>query len=108
MKIALTNVPSEHAHAIASTLVKEKAVACVNLYPIRSYYVWKDELQEDEEVTLLMKVAAEGVAHLRSRLQELHPYELMEFIVHDINRQDSLAEYIEYVRQGTRIVETSD
>lgn len=108
MKIALTNVPAEHAHSIAATLVKERAVACVNLHPIKSYYVWKDELHEDEEVTLMMKVAAEGVAHLRTRLAELHPYELMEFIVHDINQQDSLAEFIEFVRQGTRIASEAD
>jgi periplasmic divalent cation tolerance protein len=108
MKIALTNVPAEKAHSIAATLVKERAVACVNLHPIKSYYVWKDELHEDEEVTLIMKVAAEGVTHLRVRLLELHPYELMEFIVHDINRSDSLPEYVEFVRQGTRIAKSSD
>ena len=55
-----------------------------------------------------MKVAAEGVTRLRNRLAELHPYELMEFIVQDINREDSLAEFIAFVRQGTRIFEDSD
>lgn len=108
MKIALTNVPAEHAHSIAATLVKERVVACVNFYPIKSYYVWKDELHQDDEVTLMMKVAAKGVTQLRTRLAELHPYEVMEFVVHDINQQDSLAEFVEFVRQGTRIAQEPD
>lgn len=103
MKIALTNVPPDHAQSIATTLVGEQVVACINLYPIKSVYHWKGEVCHDEEVTLMMKVSAEGVAPLKARLQELHPYELMEFLVLDINAQGSLAEYIDFVRQGTRV-----
>jgi periplasmic divalent cation tolerance protein len=103
MKIAVTNVPPEHAKTIATTLVTEQVAACVNMYPIRSVYRWKGEVCEDDEVTLMMKVSAEGVAQLQARLQQLHPYELMEFLVLDIDAQGSLAEYIEFVRASTRV-----
>lgn len=102
MKIALSNVPPDHAQTIATTLVKEQVVACVNMYPIKSVYRWKGEVCEDGEVTLMMKVAADGVAQLKARMQELHPYELMEFLVLDIDAEGSLAEYIDFVRAGTR------
>lgn len=102
MKIALTNVPPDHAQSIARTLVGEQVVACVNMYPIKSVYSWKGELAEDDEVTLMLKVSAAGVDRLRARLLELHPYELMEFVVLDIDSEASLAEYIDFVRQGTR------
>lgn len=103
MKIALTNVPPDHAQSIATTLVQEEVVACINMYTVNSVYRWKGELCQDDEVTLMMKLSAEGVAALKARLQELHPYELMEFLVLDIDEQGSLAEYIDYVRQSTRV-----
>ena len=101
MKIALTNVPPDDSERIARSLVEEHVVACVNLYPIRSFYFWKDEVHFDEEYTLIMKVSFEGVANLKKRLFELHPYELPEFVVLDVDTEASLAEYVQYVRDGT-------
>jgi periplasmic divalent cation tolerance protein len=54
-------------------------------------------LQKDEEVTLV-KVPAEGVDRLRARLRELHPYELPEFVVLDVDLSGSLPEYVAWVR----------
>ncbi|MEM9490171.1 MAG: divalent cation tolerance protein CutA [Myxococcota bacterium] len=106
MKIALTNVPPDHAQSIANALVEEQLAACINLYPVKSVYRWKGELCRDDEVTLMIKVAAEGVAPLKARLLELHPYELMEFVVLDIDSQGSLAEYIGFVRAGTQAAQS--
>jgi|LGVF01.1.fsa_nt_gb periplasmic divalent cation tolerance protein len=102
MKIALTNLPREHGERIARALVEEHVVACVNLYPIHSIYFWKNEVQLDEEITLMMKVSAEGVERLKQRICESHPYELPEFVVLNVDCEASLREYIDFVRDGTR------
>ena len=101
MKIALTNVPPEESERIARSLVEEHVVACVNLYPIRSFYSWKEEVHFDEEYTLMMKVSSEGVENLKKRLFELHPYELPAFVVLDVDTEASLVEYVQYVRDET-------
>ena len=101
MKIALTNLPPEQGEQIARLLVEEHLVACVNFYPIQSVYFWKGEVCSDKEVTLMMKVSAEGVERLKNRLCELHPYELPEFVVLDVDNQASLHEYVEFVRAQT-------
>jgi periplasmic divalent cation tolerance protein len=100
MKVALTNCPPDHAERIACALVEERLVACVNAFPVRSVYRWKGELQRDDEVTLLLKVAADKVATLRERLVALHPYELPEFVVFDVDTAASLEAYVSWVRQG--------
>ncbi|HEY9799450.1 MAG TPA: divalent cation tolerance protein CutA [Leptolyngbyaceae cyanobacterium] len=102
MKIALTNLPPENGERIARLLVEEHLVACVNLYPIQSVYFWQGELQWDTEITLMMKVATAGVERLKQRLLELHPYELPEFVVLDVDNAASLREYIDFVRSETR------
>jgi periplasmic divalent cation tolerance protein len=73
------------------------------MYPIKSVYIWNGELCESDEITLVMKVSAAGLAQLHARLKQLHPYELMEFIVLDIDHDGSLADYVEFVRRGTRV-----
>ncbi len=103
MKIALTNLPLEDGEQIARLLVEEHFVACVNLYPIQSVYFWKGEVQFDAEVTLMMKVSTEGVERLKHRLCELHPYELPEFVVLDVDNEASLREYVDFVRAETHL-----
>ena len=101
MKVVLTNTPAAEGERLARQLVEEHFAACVNLYPIRSVYFWKDKVHLDEEVMLVMKVAQEGVARLQRRLHELHPYELPEFVVLEVDMQASSRAYVEFVRQGT-------
>src|SRR5687768_16891934 len=102
MKIALTNVPPAQADSIARTLVEERLVACINAYPVRSTYRWQGQLEIETETTLMMKVGAEAVDRLRARLRELHPYDLPEFVVLDVDIERSLREYVDWVRMESR------
>lgn len=102
MKLVLTNVPPADSERIAKTLVEERLVACANVYPVRSVYRWKGETTLDEEHTMLLKVAADRVEALRARLCELHPYELPEFVVLDVDVARSLDAYVAWVRAGSR------
>jgi len=105
LKIALTNVPAGSAVEISRTLVEERFAACINRFPMQSTYRWQGKVEEDDEVALLIKVAADRVDALRERLGELHPYELMEFVVLDIDAAKSLRDYIEFVREGCKTEE---
>ena len=99
MKIVLSNLPPDRADAIARTLVEERLAACVNLLPIRSVYRWQGALTEDAEVTLLIKVGRARVGACTERLRALHPYELPEILVLDIDAEHSLGEYVAWARR---------
>ena len=98
VNIVLCNAPPDRADDIARTLVAERLAACINLLAVRSVYRWKDELQQEPEVTMLIKVSAERVPALSARLRALHPYELPEILVLDVDAGRSLAEYVAWVR----------
>ena len=85
-RLVLSTVGSpEHAERIARALVEERLAACVNLVPgLRSLYWWEGAVQDDREILLLIKTTAERVGALRERLLELHPYEVPEFGVLEI------------------------
>lgn len=101
MKIVLTNVPKDHSERIARTLLDERLVACANWFPIRSAYRWKGEVCIDEEDTMLLKVASERVEALRERILALHPYELPEVVVLEVDGARSLDAYVAWVRSET-------
>lgn len=102
MKIVLSNVPPDHSERIARALVEERLAACVNWSPVRSAYRWKGEVCVEEEHAMLIKVADERIDALRARLRELHPYELPEIVVLEVDAARSLDAYVAWVRAESK------
>ena len=69
------------AARVARALVEERLVACANLVPgVRSIYRWKQGVQDEREVVVLMKTRKQDWTALLSRLHDLHPYETPECV----------------------------
>jgi periplasmic divalent cation tolerance protein len=71
----------EEARKIATSLVEGRLAACVNIVPgVLSVYRWKGKMEEAPEFLLIIKTRGGLMADLKSRLQELHTYEVPELI----------------------------
>ena len=68
------------AKKIASLLVEEKLVACVNFFPLTSVYRWQEKVCCDAEWQLIMKTDLTLFSRLETRIRELHSYEVAEII----------------------------
>ncbi len=81
--LVLTTYPVDgDVEAFARTLVEERLAACVNvLPPMQSVYRWKGTVESATERQLLIKTKAATLAALEQRVQELHPYDVPEFLV---------------------------
>jgi periplasmic divalent cation tolerance protein len=81
--IVLTTVGGSYdAAPLARDLVEHKLAACVNVVPkIRSFYRWKNAIEDDSEQLLIIKTVEGNVDRLRERLLAQHPYEVPEFVV---------------------------
>ena len=84
---------------ISNTLVNENLVACVNFFPIRSVYKWKNKLNEDEEYALIMKTRESLYGKVEKRLKELHPYEVPAVVSYRI--KDGLKSYLSWIEKET-------
>ena len=89
-QLVLTTCPNEQvAKTIAQQLVQEKLAACVNIASnLISVYRWENKIQCDSEVQLFIKTSSEKFALLNARINELHPYDVVEVIALNIQQGD--------------------
>lgn len=99
--VVLTTIGSTaDGRGMASILVTERLAACVNLLPeMESFYRWKGQIEADHERQLVMKTTARRVAALKTRLHELHDYDVPEFIVLPIVGGSEA--YLDWIREST-------
>lgn len=70
--IYITVKDEAEAKKIGEMIVWEKLAACVNYFPIKSIYWWKDDVQEGKEVAMIAKTRADLVDSLIERVKILH------------------------------------
>ncbi|MCL4849309.1 MAG: divalent-cation tolerance protein CutA [Acidobacteria bacterium] len=81
--VVLVTWPADQDVApLARALVDERLAACVNVLPaIRSFYHWEGAVHDEPEQQLVIKTLASAVPRLQARVQDLHPYDVPEFLV---------------------------
>lgn len=97
----LVTVPNEEmAVTISRTLVQERLAACVQIIdPIRSIYMWKNEVCDDSELLLFIKSTVMQFENLKKRVIELHTYETPEIIALPIS--NGLDSYLNWITEVT-------
>ena len=89
------------AREIAESLVAEKLAACVNIIPgLFSIYRWKEQIERETELLLMIKTTSDRVEALTRKLQELHPYDVPELIALPVS--GGLPDYLDWIRSQTR------
>lgn len=89
----------DEAKRIAKVLIEEKFAACVQLSQIESFYTWNGEFCCDNETLLSIKTIKENFEKIKSRIKELHSYDLPEIIQLDITNASK--EYIKFIGENT-------
>jgi len=74
--VCFTAANEEEAERIVEVLIKDRLVACANMFPVKSVYWWKDAVARDEEVFVWTKTKAENFNKIVERIREMHSYEL--------------------------------
>ncbi len=79
--IYITAPNEEEGARIARSLVEERLAACVNIVShVRSIYRWKDKIEDDTEVLMIIKTRKHLFESLEKRVKELHSYTIPEVI----------------------------
>jgi periplasmic divalent cation tolerance protein len=97
----MTAPDAEVAQRLGEELVRERLATCANVLPqIRSVYWWNDELERSEEALVILKTVEARVPALRERALSLHPYEVPEILVLEVEQGHE--PYLDWVRRESR------
>jgi periplasmic divalent cation tolerance protein len=99
--VVLTTIGSStDGQTLASVLVNERLAACVNvLGEMESVYRWKGGVESERERQLVIKTTVDRLPALQTRVHELHPYEVPEFIVLPVGGGSE--RYLNWIREST-------
>jgi periplasmic divalent cation tolerance protein len=85
---------------IIKALLAAKLAACVQVFPIRSFYEWKGKVSRDREHLMLIKAKSKRFAEIRETILANHDYELPEIVSVRIDRGS--ADYLGWIGKVTK------
>ncbi len=104
--IVTTLATADQAARFSHELVKRRLAACVTRIPgAYSCYHWQGEIAEENEIVLLIKSDRSKLSDMEMAFAELHPYEVPEIIVFDIDKLS--APYQKWMRAELNLREGS-
>ena len=89
------------AERIVQAVVEEGLAACGTLLEgAVSIYRWEGKIERAEEVQVILKTRADAVPALQERILALHPYDVPEVLVLQV--EEGHLPYLEWVREESR------
>lgn len=89
------------AQDLARKLVQNRLAACVNIIEnMVSIYKWKDEIEEDVEVLMVIKTRKDRLQELIAYVSQFHPYDVPEILSCSVDQGN--ASYLDWVVAETK------
>jgi periplasmic divalent cation tolerance protein len=98
--VITTTSSTEEAEKVARALLDVQLVACVQVYPMKSFYSWKGEICADDEIILLIKAKSSNYQEIENCIKSNHSYEVPEII--QIPIIDGSSSYLDWINQVSK------
>ncbi len=92
--IYITHPNKETAEKIAQHLLKNKLVACANIFAIQSAYWWQNEIAQEGEYVSLVKSIPEKWEQIVKEVNKEHPYEVPCIMKWEVTANAAYEEWI--------------
>lgn len=97
--MVLTTATSDNVPAIVEALLSQRLAACVQVMPIRSYYVWQGVLRDETEELLQIKARTEDYAEIEAAIRAVHRYDVPEILRFDV--AEGSKPYLDWITEMT-------
>ena len=74
--VYITNPTKEEAKKIAKYLLEKKLIACANIFPIDSLYLWKGKIADENEFVLIVKTTEDKFEKVKNEVEKMHSYSI--------------------------------
>jgi len=72
--VYITNPNKKTAYRIGKYLVEKRLCACVNIFPIESYYWWQGKIEKAKEWVVIVKTLEKNYERIKKEIKNIHPY----------------------------------
>lgn len=98
--IYTTHPDKATAEKISNQLVKERLVACANIFPINSAFFWEGTCQNEAEFVAIVKTRNKLAKKVASRILELHPYDVPAIVRWKVTANKAYEKWIKEETSG--------
>lgn len=96
VELVLTCGSWQEAQRIVDSLLTKHLIACAEFIEVQSRYHWKDTIQDDKEIRLVMESAAHLFERVEKEVRKLHSYEVFVLQASPIQQiSEAAAEWLE-------------
>ena len=98
--IITTTNSKKNAKKIIKVLLKKKLAACIQLFPIESFYTWEGKVNQDKEFILFIKSTKNLYSHIEKVILKKHSYTTPEII--EVPIQAGATAYLSWISDVTK------
>jgi periplasmic divalent cation tolerance protein len=74
--VYITCKDKKEARKISKHLLEKRLIACSNMFPIKSMYLWKGKIEEDKEYVIIAKILEKNFSKVKKEVKLIHSYDV--------------------------------
>jgi periplasmic divalent cation tolerance protein len=76
IKVYIPCPSSKEAEKVAMHLLRKRLIACANIFPIKSMYWWKGNIENTSEYVVLAAARKQDYQTIVTETKKIHPYDV--------------------------------
>ena len=99
VSVYITCKDEKEAREISVSLLRERLIACANIFPVRSFYWWQEKIADEREFAIIAKSKKENFQKVKEFVKSMHSYEVPCIVAWEVKEGNE--DYLNWVREET-------
>lgn len=95
--IYITCKDEKEAVKISKHLLNKRLIACSNIHPIRSMYLWNKKIEDEKEYVIIAKTKEKNYKNIKEEVKKLHSYDVPCILKINAEANESYAKWVNEV-----------
>ena len=100
ISIYVTCKDRDEAIKMIRRLLEKKVIAFAKFFPIESMYWWKDEINYDKEIAIIMKTKNDKFKEVENEIKKIHSYKIPCICSWDVKQTNE--DYLKWVKEEVK------
>ena len=101
--VYITCKDKKEAEKVSLHLLRERLIACANIFPIKSLYWWKGKIENAKEIVILAKTLEKNYEKIKLEVAKLHSYQVPCILKIDAEANKSYDKWVKEVCSSNKL-----